>query len=193
MLAVPAYADIYRSVDASGATVFTNVPAPGRKYEVVVREPKATPAQAAPAAANAPAYSSGARARYERYIEAAAKASDVEPALIHAVISAESGYNAAARSRRGAIGLMQLMPETAARYSVRNPLDPAENIHGGARYLRDLLAMFNNDLRLAIAAYNAGEQAVIRYGNRIPPYAETVAYVPKVLSYYRRYHAALAR
>jgi len=122
-------------------------------------------------------------------IEAAAQASQLEPALIHAVIAAESGYNPSALSPKGAVGLMQLMPQTAKRYSVTNPLDPLQNIQGGARYLRDLLRMFNNDLKLALAAYNAGENAVMKYGNRIPPFPETLAYVPRVLSYYRMYRA----
>jgi soluble lytic murein transglycosylase-like protein len=85
---------------------------------------------------------------------------------------------------------MQLMPETAARYSVTNRLDPEQNIRGGTRYLGDLLLMFNNDLRLALAAYNAGENAVVKYGNRVPPYRETVEYVPRVMAYYWRYRAA---
>ena len=113
----------------------------------------------------------------------------ISPALIHAVISAESGYNPFARSRKGAAGLMQLMPETAKRYGVKNRLDPAQNISGGARYLRDLIRMFNNDVQLAIAAYNAGENAVVRAGNRIPPYSETMTYVPRVMTYYRKYRA----
>ena len=82
---------------------------------------------------------------------------------------------------------MQLMPETARRYNVTDRHDPEQNIHGGAQYLRDLLRMFNNDLHLALAAYNAGEQAVLKYGNRIPPYRETLAYVPKVMKFYERY------
>ena len=82
---------------------------------------------------------------------------------------------------------MQLMPGTAKRYGVKNRLDPAQNIHGGARYLRDLQDMFDDNLQLVLAAYNAGEQAVMRYGNRIPPYRETAAYVPRVLQFYRKY------
>jgi soluble lytic murein transglycosylase-like protein len=105
------------------------------------------------------------------------------------VISAESGYNPNAVSRRGASGLMQLMPDTARRYGVRNVFDPVENVRGGVKYLKDLLAMFNGNLELAVAGYNAGENAVIRAGNRIPPYAETAAYVPKVIDYYHKFRA----
>lgn len=123
------------------------------------------------------------------HILAAARETDVEPALIHAVITAESGYNPAARSRYGAVGLMQLMPGTAKRYGVTNRLDPAQNIRGGARYLRDLLAMFDNDLQLVLAAYNAGEEAVIRYGRRIPPFRATVAFVPRVMGYYWKFRS----
>ena len=123
---------------------------------------------------------------YDHHIAAAAHANKVEPALIKAVISVESGYNPAARSHAGAVGLMQLMPETARRYGVTDRLDPAQSIHGGTRYLRDLQAMFGNDLRLVLAAYNAGEEAVIRHGRRIPPFRETIEYVPKVLSHYSR-------
>jgi len=129
------------------------------------------------------------RSRYSSHVLAAAQETSVEPALIHAVISVESGYNPSARSRAGAVGLMQLMPQTAARYGVTNRLDPAQNIKGGARYLRDLKAMFGNQLHLVLAAYNAGEEAVMKYGRRIPPYRETVAYVPKVMSHYVKYRA----
>ena len=130
------------------------------------------------------------RSRYSNYVMAAAAENQVEPALIHAVISVESGYNSRARSPAGAVGLMQLMPETAKRYGVSDRLDPAQNIHGGARYLRFLLDTFGNNLKLVLAAYNAGEEAVIKYGMRIPPYRETAAYVPKVMSHYRKYRAA---
>jgi soluble lytic murein transglycosylase-like protein len=132
------------------------------------------------------------RSRYARPIQAAAKANNIDAALIRAVISAESGYNPSEISRAGAVGLMQLMPETARRYNVVDARDPEQNIRGGAQYLRDLLRMFNDDLHLAVAAYNAGEQAVIKYGNRIPPYPETQAYVPKVMKFYARYSTGYA-
>jgi len=127
---------------------------------------------------------------FSGHILAAARETRVDPALIHAVISVESGYNPSARSSAGAVGLMQLMPETARRYGVKNRMDPAQNIKGGARYLRDLQIMFDDNLQLVLAAYNAGEQAVLKYGNRIPPYRETAAYVPRVLQFYRKYRPA---
>ena len=82
-----------------------------------------------------------------------------------------------------------MLPDTARRYGVRNIFDPVENIHGGVRYLKDLLAMFNGDMKLALAGYNAGENAVIRAGNRVPPYPETQSYVPKVIDIYHRFRA----
>lgn len=108
----------------------------------------------------------------------------VDPKLVHAIISVESGWDPRAVSRKGAQGLMQLMPQTAARYGVRDVFDPLENIEGGARYLRDLLHEFNGDLRLALAAYNAGGEAVRHYRG-IPPYPETQEYVRAVLAAYR--------
>ena len=126
------------------------------------------------------------RDRYSSQVLAAAQETSVDPALIHAVISVESGYNPRARSHAGAVGLMQLMPQTAKRYGVTDRLDPEQNIRGGARYLRDLKVMFKNQLHLVIAAYNAGEEAVMKYGRRIPPYRETVAYVPKVMGHYKQ-------
>jgi soluble lytic murein transglycosylase-like protein len=127
---------------------------------------------------------------YNNHILAAAQETRVDPALIHAVIKVESGYNPAARSSAGALGLMQLMPGTAKRYGVKNRLDPAQSIQGGARYLRDLKVMFDDNLHLVLAAYNAGEEAVMKHGRRIPPYRETIAYVPKVLEYYRKFRPA---
>lgn len=117
-------------------------------------------------------------------IEAAASSAAIDPALLHAVVMVESGYNATARSPKGALGLMQLMPDTARRFGTDNPHDPAQNLRGGARYLSWLLQEFQGDLSLTLAAYNAGENAVHRHGRRIPPYAETRRYVPAVLARY---------
>jgi soluble lytic murein transglycosylase-like protein len=124
-------------------------------------------------------------ARFARLIEEAAHRYGLDPLLLHAVIRAESGYNPDALSPRGATGLMQLLPDTARRYGVKDLYDPRQNVRAGARYLRDLLERFGNDLELALAGYNAGEGAVLRAGNRIPDYRETRAYVPKVLGFYR--------
>ena len=117
----------------------------------------------------------------------AAKATTIDPALIHAVITVESKHNAKASSVKGAYGLMQLMPATAQRFNVRDKQNTKQNILAGAQYLRELLTAFNGDLNLSLAAYNAGPGAVHKYGGRIPPYKETLEYVPKVLRYYRQY------
>lgn len=122
-------------------------------------------------------------------IASAAKAKGLRPALIHAVVRAESAYRSDAVSSKGAVGLMQLMPMTAERYGVTDRRDPAQNLNGGTAYLKDLLAMFDNDLELALAGYNAGENAVIKYGNKIPPYNETQNYVRKVVRFYRSMEA----
>ncbi|WP_148307690.1 lytic transglycosylase domain-containing protein [endosymbiont of unidentified scaly snail isolate Monju] len=123
-------------------------------------------------------------------IDAAARAERLRPELVHAVVRAESAYRADAVSSRGARGLMQLMPETARQLGVTDPYDPRQNLRGGTRYLRQLLERFDFDLRLALAAYNAGESAVAQYGNRVPPFPETQDYVEKVLRYYKEYRAA---
>ncbi|MGA2392887.1 MAG: lytic transglycosylase domain-containing protein [Candidatus Lustribacter sp.] len=112
----------------------------------------------------------------------------VDPALIKSVIANESSFNANATSPVGAQGLMQLMPETAASLGVKNPYDPAQNVAGGTRYLRGLLDRFKGDTRLAVAAYNAGPEAVEKYGD-VPPYAETQNYVQNVLGSLDRYRA----
>lgn len=111
----------------------------------------------------------------------------LSPALISAVIHAESYYNPLAISKKGAVGLMQLMPGTATRYGVYDRQNPEQNVDGGVRYLRDLLKMFNNNTALAVAAYNAGENAVISRGNKIPPFPETQKYVKRVLSLVEKY------
>ena len=128
-------------------------------------------------------------ASYDGLIRRAAVTHDVDASLVKAVVHAESGFNPNAVSRVGASGLMQLMPATARRYGVQDIFDPAQNVAGGVRYLRDLLRMFKNDTRLAVAAYNAGEGAVLRYRG-VPPYEETRDYVTKVLQFRNRYKRA---
>lgn len=122
--------------------------------------------------------------RYDNEIDVAAKAAGIEPRLLRAVVTVESGQDARAVSPKGAMGLSQLMPATAKRYGVADPFDPAQNLQGGARYLRDLLKMFNGRLDLTLAGYNAGEGSVIKAGHRIPNFAETADYVPKVMAMY---------
>jgi soluble lytic murein transglycosylase len=118
------------------------------------------------------------------FIERAAAREGIDPALVQAIISVESNYNPSALSPTGALGLMQLMPATAGRYGVTDRADPEQNISGGTRYLRRLIERFGR-IDLALAAYNAGEEAVERHKRRIPPFAETRAYVPRVLERYR--------
>lgn len=120
---------------------------------------------------------------YDGLIDEAARSHSVDPKLVKSVMLVESAFNPAAVSRKGARGLMQLMPETAARLGVRDIFDPAENIRGGASHLAYLLGLFGNDLPRSLAAYNAGEAAVLRYGG-IPPFDETRLYVHKALTAY---------
>jgi soluble lytic murein transglycosylase-like protein len=127
---------------------------------------------------------------FSEEINQAARQYKLDPALVRAVIHAESGFNVQARSPKGAIGLMQLMPATARYLGVANPRHPRENIHGGTRYLAELLAQFKNDVVLATAAYNAGPQAVQKYAG-VPPYAETQVYVQRVRILHERYRGAL--
>jgi soluble lytic murein transglycosylase-like protein len=122
--------------------------------------------------------------QYDSIIQTASSRNSVEPELLRAVIVVESGFDANAVSPKGARGLMQLMPATAKAYGAANASDPAQNIHAGARYLRDLMDRYDNDLELVLAAYNAGEKAVERYERTIPPFRETRRYVPKVLRIY---------
>jgi soluble lytic murein transglycosylase-like protein len=174
-----ALADIYARIDAQGVAQFSSQPAEG--FELYMK----TTSNAAPADSMA-GRAWDADTPYAKVVRAAARTANVQAELIHAVINIESNYQPAARSPAGAVGLMQLMPDTAKRYNVSNRLDPKQNILGGARYLRDLLDLFEDNLSLALAAYNAGENAVIKHGNRVPPYRETAAYVPKVMALYRK-------
>lgn len=179
--AVPAWADIYAFTDARSVTHFSNVPVDGR-YRLVLESPDGVSESGSPLRADLLARS----AVYDPYIEAAARATSLEPALLRAVILAESGFNERALSKKGAQGLMQLMPKTAVRYGADDPFDPGQNIAAGARYLRDLVDRYDSDLQLVLAAYNAGESAVEKHGRRIPPYRETQRYVPRVLRAYQR-------
>ena len=133
-----------------------------------------------------------ARTRYDEMIRTYAGRYGVDPALVKAVIQAESGFRARVRSNRGARGLMQVMPGTGRAYGVRNLYDPKQNLRAGIRYLRYLLDRHDNDPQLALAAYNAGAGAVKTYGG-VPPFAETRGYVAKVLRYHRRYQMASAQ
>jgi hypothetical protein len=128
---------------------------------------------------------------YTDLVKTVSAETQVEAALIHAVIQVESAYNPRAVSPKGATGLMQLMSGTAARYGVQDRTDAVDNVYGGARYLRDLLQMFDNNMELALAGYNAGENAVKRYGYQIPPYRETKDYVKRVVSLYQAYQNEL--
>ena len=180
-----ARADIYSFTDERGVVHFTNIPGLDKRYKLIRREAGSS----VPRSGQSWMPTEADIRRFSSIIDTAARSHGVEPALVQAVITAESGFNPNALSRKGASGLMQLMPDTARRYGVQNIFDPVENIHGGVRYLRDLLAMFNGDMRLALAGYNAGENAVIRAGNQVPPYAETKSYVPKVIDLYHRFRA----
>lgn len=181
-----AHADIFTFKDERGVVHFTNIKGLDPRYKLLRRE-GSSPVPGSGNAARVYMPTQADVARFSSIVETAARTYGVDKALVHAVISAESGYNPQAVSRTGARGLMQLMPETARRYGVRNSMDPADNINGGVKYLHDLLTMFKGDMKLAVAAYNAGENAVIRYGRHVPPYAETLGYVPKVLEFYRKF------
>jgi soluble lytic murein transglycosylase-like protein len=185
-LAAQAQADVFTYTDANGVEHYTNAPGEGpyqRLSSLMEEVGKSNRANALPVKANVAAFAP--------HIEKAADEVGIEAALVHAVITAESGYNPGAISKTGAQGLMQLMPGTAKRYAVKDAFDPKQNIRGGTRYLRDLLDQFDNNIELAVAAYNAGENAVIRHGRKIPPYRETQAYVPKVLRLYNKYRVLL--
>jgi len=169
------YADFYSYVDQKGVHHYTNIPPTDKKYKLKWRTKKASVK---------PNGIYNYPKSYEEDILRAAKQHDVDPDLVKAVIKVESNFNSSAISRKGAMGIMQLMPDTAEGYSVDNPFNPKENIDGGTKYLKKLIEMFGGDLKLALAAYNAGENAVIKYGFRIPPYDETIDYVEKVLMHY---------
>jgi len=175
----PSAAGIYRYEDENGVIHFTNCPR-DPKFKLYIRESKEDVEN------GNRIFSAKDSNQYDSLISEFSKKYQVDFALIKAIIRAESGFNPAAVSRKGARGLMQLMPETASRLKVSNSFNPRENIEGGVRYFKYLLSLFNDDLRLSLAAYNAGENIVAEVRS-IPPYRETVDYVKKVLSYYQSY------
>ena len=156
---------IYYRRDPDGTLVITNVP---DNRDLRPMRPETRPIRP------------GEGAKYRDLIYRAAREQGVHPELAYAVAAVESSFDPQARSVKGAEGLMQLMPETAARFGVSDPFDPADNVRGGVRFLKYLLDMFDGDLRLALAAYNAGENVVLALG-RVPPYEETRTYVAKVI------------
>ncbi len=182
-----AAADIYTYKDADG-TVHISNKAPSGSGAKVIKAPKRKGSQAAFVAIMPSDGSSSRFTRYDEWIHQAAALYQIPEPLVRAIIKCESDYDPRAVSPVGAQGLMQMMPETALRMQVRDAFDPRENIFGGTRYLRVLANMFNGDLELTIAGYNAGEGAVIRHAG-IPPFEETQGYVARVLTYYRRYRA----
>ena len=165
-------AEIYQFVGRDGSISLTNVPSDSRyrKFEIESRRLHATLSER----------------ELEPVIRRHSSQHQLHPALIRAVIKAESNFDPGAVSRAGAIGLMQLMPQTAVRLDVRDMYDPDDNVGGGTKYLRQLLDRFHGSLPLALAAYNAGEHAVDRY-QALPPFDETRQYVRKVLRYYRTF------
>lgn len=184
--ALPAQADVYVYRDASGVSHLTNVPPKGHSRYRMLQKSKLTAPKG---------WHDGFKVlprldvhSFEQTIRHYAHEYGVDPALVRAVVHAESAFNPDAVSSKGAGGLMQLMPSTAAQYGVSDRFDPTDNISGGVAYLAFLLDLFNGNERLAVAAYNAGENAVKRYGG-VPPYEETQRYVKRVMSLHKRYAA----
>ncbi|OGQ05002.1 MAG: hypothetical protein A2026_05125 [Deltaproteobacteria bacterium RBG_19FT_COMBO_46_12] len=181
-LNTPSSAGIYRFVDDKGVVHFTNCPR-DPKFKLYIRETKEDIGNDNHSSSFSYIKDSN---QYDSMISELSKKYQVDFALIKAIIRTESGFNPFAVSRKGAKGLMQLMPETALRMNVSNVFNPRENIEGGVRYFKYLLSLFNDDLRLSLAAYNAGENVVGELRS-IPPYRETADYVKRVLSYYQSY------
>ena len=173
-------ADIYRYVDGEGVIHYSNTQ-PDEKFTLYIREgPKVGP-RAQASAIPETSWMTG-------YVDRFSRANDLPPALVHAIIKAESNGQRTAVSRKGAKGVMQLMPFTSKRMRVNDPFDPIENIEGGIKYIKELLVTFEGDLTNTIAAYNAGPGAVRKYGG-VPPYQETRQYVRRVMDLYRQYSA----
>ncbi len=203
-LYLPAWADVWKYVDENGVTQFTNQP-PGKNSQLVIQSDPTQPGQPGSGEPQggsdtvarrmvAVMHASPAYQAVQGTLTAASNSFGVDSELLKAVVAAESAFDPKAVSHKGAIGLMQIMPATAHRYGIHaepgSPLkrklsDPELNIQTGARYLADLLRLFGGETELALAAYNAGEGAVVQAGNRIPNFKETQLYVKKVMTVYR--------
>lgn len=173
ILAGESRAEMYQCSEPDGAVTFTNTPTRAGCRLLGGRRERSLVTSADPS-------------QYDNLISASSERYGVDPALVRAVVKAESNFNEVALSRKGAQGLMQLMPETARLYNIADAFNPVENIEGGVHHLKLLIDRYRGDLQLALAAYNAGIQAVEKYGG-IPPFAETKEYVKRVLSFHQRY------
>ncbi len=183
-------ADIYKFVDTDGRIYYTDEPR-NKLYKCIIKTPLAPPPPPSQFSFKNTSFKSQSfigsnKKRFAELIEQTAYKHQVDAKLVHAVIQTESAYNADAQSPKGAVGLMQLMPDTAKRFGVIDRNNPDQNVDGGIRYLKHLIALFNPKIDLALAAYNAGENAVMRNNNTIPPYPETQNYVKQVLALYRQ-------
>lgn len=167
------FADIYKYIDSNGVLHFTNAPT-SSQYRIYIKESPRISLQTA------------SRGKYEPIIHEASRRHGISAHLLNAIIKVESDYNPRAISRKGAKGLMQIMPETTKMLNIVDVFDPWENIMGGARYFKELFNRYGGKLPLALAAYNAGPSAVDRFGS-IPPFQETEAYVEKVIRYYYQF------
>lgn len=174
-----AYADFYKYTDEDGVVHITNVPT-SSKYKWMMNEKRVAIPKPPTAKGEA------AVRKFDDIIQSTASRYGIDPMLVKAIVKAESDFDTMAVSHKGARGLMQLMPETSKLMGVKDVHDPEDNVEGGIRYLSKLLKMFDWKIPLAVAAYNAGENAVLKYGT-IPPYSETQTYVKRVLYYYKVY------
>ena len=191
LLAAPVRADIYRYVDKDGVEHYTNIQPSGRGWQRVLRSGNGgsgTGAAPSPRAADTRPPDPARTERFDAYIREAAILYVLPEELVRAVMRVESNFYHEAVSNKGAMGLMQLMPQTARSMGVLDPFDARQNVLGGTRFLRVLANRFGGDLVLTIAAYNAGEGAVTKYSG-IPPYAETRRYVQRVLTHYYAFRA----
>ena len=177
-IASTASSDIFKYTDDNGVTCYTDAPLGKKNQKVLAEESKLEPTEKIK-----PGKNLVLNTDYSSYVQKSARKYEIEPELIHAVIRTESNGNCRAVSKKGAMGLMQLMPSTASDMNVGNPFNPEENIDGGTRYLRYLIEKFNGNLTLAIAAYNSGPKTVEKYGN-VPPISETRQYVNRVFTLY---------